>query len=227
MSELLIELFSEEIPAGSQKSAAVFLRDQISNSFESLGIGGFTSEFFFSPRRLTIVLNNLPSEVKKSAKEVRGPKTSAPEKAIEGFSRKMGLDDTSKLTKTVIKGVEYFCYIEPESSAAVTDLIPEILTNAFDKLSGFWPKTMRWSNYALRWMRPLHNIAVIFDEKVVEFDYFHLKTNNKIVAHRLLNSSTRKVLNFAEYDKFLNDNFVVYDHKRRKDKIKQRFIPRI
>lgn len=219
MSELLIELFSEEIPAGSQKSAAVFLSDQISSSFESIGISDFSSEFFFSPRRLTIVLNNFPSEVKKVAKEVRGPKTSAPEKAVEGFLRKMSLSDTSKLTKTVIKGDEYFCYIEPESSASVADLIPEILINAFDKLSGFWPKTMRWSNYALRWMRPLHNIAVIFNGNAVTFNYFHLQTNNKIVAHRLLNAATRKILNFAEYDKFLNDNFVVYDHKRRKDKI--------
>ena len=108
MSELLIELFSEEIPAGSQKSAALFLRDQISSSFETIHIHGFSSCFFFSARRLTIVFNNLPSEIKKSAKEIRGPKVSAPEKAIEGFFCKMGLEDTSTLTKTVIKGYEYY-----------------------------------------------------------------------------------------------------------------------
>ncbi|MBT4921972.1 MAG: glycine--tRNA ligase subunit beta [Rickettsiales bacterium] len=217
MTEILIELFSEEIPAGAQRSAAIFLRDQILANLKNLNIVDCEARYFFSPRRLTIVIDNLPKIVKTDAKDIRGPKTSAPTQAIEGFIRKIGLYDVSQLSKQKIKEDNYYYYIESASELSLIDLLPELLIESFNKLSNFWPKTMRWGSNTLRWMRPLHNIAVVFDGNIVPFNYFHLTSNNEILAHRLLNSAQQKVKNFAEYQDFLNKNQVVFDHQTRRE----------
>ncbi|MBT4989349.1 MAG: glycine--tRNA ligase subunit beta [Rickettsiales bacterium] len=219
MTEILIELFSEEIPAGAQRSAAIFLRDQILANLEKLNITDLQAQFYFSPRRLTIAIDGIPKTVKTKATEVRGPKISAPEQAVNGFVRKMGLADVAQLSKRKIKNDSYYCYIEPESKLSLLELLPDLLIESFNKLSSFWPKTMRWGEYQLRWMRPLHNIAVIFGGDIVKFNYFHLSSNNSIFAHRLLNSAKKKVKNFAEYKQFLNNNHVVFDHQVRRDLI--------
>ncbi|MBL6785781.1 MAG: glycine--tRNA ligase subunit beta [Rickettsiales bacterium] len=224
MTELLIELFSEEIPAGTQKAAAQFLQNQISSSFSKFNIKDFQSQFYFSPRRITILFNDLPKSIVNEGKEIRGPKVSAPDTALNGFLNKLGLSDKSDLAVKELKGDEYWFYNEQSSEKSLNVLLPNILTECFNKLSNFWPKTMRWGSYNLKWLRPLHNIAVIFDKKIVEFDYFHLTTNNEIFAHRLLNSASKKIKSFAEYQAFLEKNKVVFDQQVRKNIIHESLI---
>ena len=216
MSELLIELFSEEIPASQQKFAAELFQQQIVSQLKNQNLE-CDSKYFHSPRRIIFFAENLPKYAITPKKEIRGPKVSAKAQAIEGFIKKSGLKTQDQLIVKLINKEEYYFFEKPEEKIAISQLLPQIITDALDKLSNGWNKTMRWSNYKLRWIRPLHNIAVIYDGKNIQFDYYHLTTNNQIYSHRFIGKESEKVTSFKQYQEFLNKNYVIFDQNQRKN----------
>lgn len=213
MSELLLELFSEEIPATMQQKAAVGYGEIFAKYFQEQTISFASIKSYVGPRRLTIQVTGIAAYISASKKEVKGPKTSAPENAIHGFCHSNGISK-DLLSRQEIKGVEYFVYEQMIAEQQTKDILQKTL---MDPISTYvWPKSMFWGDYQIKWVRPLRNIMCIFDGQTLDFKYGHLVANNKSFGHRFMSPEPFEVTNFAEYKQKLSDNFVLLDHFERK-----------
>ncbi|NBW07438.1 MAG: glycine--tRNA ligase subunit beta [Caulobacteraceae bacterium] len=210
MPQLLLELFSEEIPARMQQGAARDLERMVSEKLKAAGLSWDALNVFAGPRRLTLVIDGLPSATPDRSEELKGPRANAPEQALEGFLRKTGL---TKDQLTERDGV-FFAVIE-QKGRATADIIPETvdaIVRAFP-----WPKSMRWGSGTLRWIRPLKRILCLFDGKVVPFDIDGIQSDAITEGHRFLGKGQPIAVNdFADYRKKLEADYVlldVADHK--------------
>ena len=175
MAELLLELFSEEIPARMQARAANELARFLGDALKDAGLEFKTVRPFVTPRRLTVVIDGLPKRSPDISEEKKGPRIGAPDAAIQGFLKSAGL----KLIKQAEvqqdkKGDFYVARIERPGRATeevVAAVVPAIVA------SFPWPKSMRWGNSTLRWVRPLHSILCLFDGKVVPFEIDSIATH--------------------------------------------------
>ncbi len=213
MPDLLLELFSEEIPARMQAQAA---RD-----LERLTVGALTDRGFLfegikafaGPRRLTLAIAGLPAKQSDVREEVKGPKVDAPPAAIEGFLKKTGLTrDRLKVEKTP-KGDVYLAVIERagrETAHVLAEVIPEVM----GKLP--WPKSMRWKpGLAVRWVRPLHSILCTFDGELVPFSFAGISSGLHTKGHRFLSEGRIEARRFDDYAQKLRAGHVVLDAEER------------
>lgn len=216
MSELLLELFSEEIPALMQVSALEAYQKIFENFLSQYNIKYESIKTFCGPRRITICIQGLPTHIEAAQTEIKGPKIDAPENAIEGFcqSNKITKD---QLTISRIKDVEYYLFIQKTEAREISSLFSESLSELISAYT--WPKSMYWGKSEFKWIRPLRNILCLFNGQVVEFNYAHLSSNNQTYGRRFTkNSNTGPLLevsNFADYQQKLYDNFVILDHNTR------------
>ena len=218
MAQLLLELFSEEIPAKIQLKTIESLKNSIAEKLKAEEVDYKSIEGYVTPRRLAIVISDLPEKQEESSQERRGPRVDAPEKAIEGFVKSCGIakDDLEK--RETPKGDFYFAVIT-KKGRNVSELLQEILQ---DVISNFgWPKSMRWGAHDIRWSRPLHNILCILDKKVLPVTFGHLTANDKTKGHRFLAGDEFTVTSFEDYKQKLRDNFVILDSQERKEIIKE------
>jgi glycyl-tRNA synthetase beta chain len=213
MPDLLLELFSEEIPARMQAGAA---RD-----LERLMVGALTDrgylfegiKAFAGPRRLTLAIAGLPAKQKDVREEIKGPKTDAPQVALDGFLKKTGLSkDQLKVEKTP-KGDVYMAVIERqgrETPLVLAEIIPEVMA----KLP--WPKSMRWKpGMAVRWVRPLHSILATFDGELVQFSFAGISSGTHTRGHRFLSEGKIEAKRFEDYEHKLRAAHVVLDAEER------------
>ncbi|NCW69603.1 MAG: glycine--tRNA ligase subunit beta, partial [Marivivens sp.] len=156
MPNLLIELFSEEIPARMQSKAADDLRKMVTDGLVEAGLTYAGAAAFSTPRRLTLSIDDLLAESKPVREERKGPATTAPEQAIEGFLRSTGLTIDQLEVRDQKKGQAYFAVIEKPGRKAA-EVIAEVLEQTIRNFP--WPKSMRWGAGPLRWVRPLHSIV--------------------------------------------------------------------
>lgn len=208
MAELLLELFSEEIPARMQWGAAEQLKEKATAAFKSGGVAFKSIETYVTPRRLVLVADGLPKQQEDLKIEHKGPSASAPAQAIEGFLKKTGLKLEQLEKRATDKGDVYFATIEQKGKATaeiLPALLEEIVTNFH------WPKSMRWSDHSFRWVRPLKNIAALFDGKILPLTVAHLKSNDTSYGHRFLAPDAFKVKDFAGYKAELEKRFVILD----------------
>ncbi len=192
MSELLLELLSDEIPARMQAKAREDLARMLLEALEknTLSVGAYKT--YVTPRRLTIHLTGMAAATFASEELRRGPRIDAPEKAIDGFLKSTGLSRDQLIQQDEGKGTFFFAKISTASRAAadvITDVVPAII-RAFP-----WPKSMRFGAAstnmdALRWVRPLHSILCVLDGKVVPFDVDGIVSGNSTVGHRFMTSKT-------------------------------------
>ena len=213
MAQLLIELFSEEIPARMQQGAA---RDLERMAAERLKAAGLTYEAlttFAGPRRLTLVVEGLPAATPDREEEVRGPRASAPEQALEGFLRKTGLARTDLTERD-----GFFHAVIRQPGQQTPDLIADMVEQI---IRGFpWPKSMRWGDGTLRWVRPLKRILALFDGKVVPFEVDGIPAEAITEGHRFLGSARPlAVRDFDDYRRRLETDFVLLDVADRKLRI--------
>ncbi|HEX6860119.1 MAG TPA: glycine--tRNA ligase subunit beta [Caulobacteraceae bacterium] len=213
MPELLIELLSEEIPARMQAQAG---RDLERMARERLGAAGLAAtglKTFAGPRRLTLVADGLPAAQGDRREELKGPKTSAPEQALEGFLRKTGL---TKDQLTERDGV-WFAVIEKKgrpTSEIVAEMVEEIVR------SFPWPKSMTWGTGRLRWVRPLRRILCVFDREIVPFEIDGIASGDLSEGHRFMGSGKPfRARDFTEYEDALAGHYVVLDVEDRKQRI--------
>lgn len=231
MPDLLLELFSEEIPARMQRKAAGDFKKMITDGLVEAGLIYEAATAYWTPRRLTLDIRGLTVRSKDVHEDVKGPSVTAPEQAIAGFLRKAGLTDVSQahVHSDPKKGDFYVAHLTKPGRAAeeiIAELVPQTIRN-FP-----WPKSMRWGAAsskpgALRWVRPLQSILCTFGPEteetvVVEFEVDGIKSGNVTYGHRFLSDGQAiKVRRFDDYVEKLEKAFVVLDAERRKEIISQ------
>jgi len=213
MPDLLLELFSEEIPARMQAGAA---RD-----LERLMVGALTDrgylfegiKAFAGPRRLTLAIAGLPAKQNDVREELKGPKTDAPQAALDGFLKKTGLTkDQLKVEKTP-KGDVYMAVIAREGRET-PHVLAEIIPDVMAKLP--WPKSMRWKpGLAVRWVRPLHSILCTFDGELVPFSFAGVSSGMHTRGHRFLSEGKIEARRFDDYAQKLKAAHVVLEAEER------------
>ncbi|GAA5540121.1 glycine--tRNA ligase subunit beta [Ochrobactrum soli] len=231
MPDLLLELFSEEIPARMQRKAAGDLKKMITDGLVEAGLTYEAATAYWTPRRLTLDIRGLTVRSKDVHEDIKGPSVTAPEQAIQGFLRKAGLTDVAQahVHSDPKKGDFYVAHLTKPGRPAeeiVAELVPQTIRN-FP-----WPKSMRWGAAsakpgALRWVRPLQSILCTFGPEteetvVIEFDVDGIKSGNLTYGHRFLSDGQAiKVRRFDDYVEKLEKAFVVLDAERRKEMISQ------
>ena len=221
MPNLLIELFSEEIPARMQARAAQDLKKLVTTGLVEAGLtyGGAAS--FATPRRLTLAVEGLLAASPTLREERKGPRVDAPEQAIDGFLRGAGLTRDQLEIRDEKKGQVYFATIEKPGRAA-PEIVAEVLENAVRNFP--WPKSMRWGSGSLRWVRPLHTILCILtneagEAEVVALDIDGIQAGNTTEGHRFLGDGRFAVSSFDDYAAKLKRHFVLLDASARADTI--------
>ena len=222
MPDLLIELFSEEIPARMQARAAEDLKKRMTDGLVEAGLTYAGAAAFSTPRRLTLALEGLLAESPTLREERKGPKVGAPDKAIEGFLRGAGLTRDQLEERDTPKGAVYFALIEKPGRPAA-EIIAEVLETTIRNFP--WPKSMRWGAGSLRWVRPLHSILCqLSDEngsEVVPLEIDGINAGTVTQGHRFMAPGEISVNGFEDYAAKLKRANVVLDPVERQEAIWQ------
>ncbi|MEM5519979.1 glycine--tRNA ligase subunit beta [Sulfitobacter sp. AS59] len=220
MPDLLIELFSEEIPARMQARAADDLKKLVTNGLVEAGLTYASAAAFSTPRRLTLTIEGMLDASPSITEERKGPKADAPEKAIEGFLRGAGLTRDQLEERETSKGNILFAMIKKPGRPAA-EIVAEVLETTIRTFP--WPKSMRWGTGSLRWVRPLHSILCILTAEdgaqVVPMNVDGIEAGATTRGHRFLAPDTITVSNFDDYAAKLKRAFVVLDPAERRDAI--------
>ena len=213
MPQLLIELFSEEIPARMQEQAARDLERMARERLAAQGLLPEALKTFAGPRRLTLVAEGLPLAQGDRHEERKGPRVGSPDQAMAGFLRSTGLT----MDQLVEKDGVWFAHIHKAgrpTSEIVAEMVDEIVR-------GFpWPKSMTWGRGTLRWVRPLKHILCLFDGEQVRFNIDEVESVDFTRGHRFMGSGQSfKVKDFDSYAEKLEKHFVILNPEERKAKI--------
>lgn len=203
MADLILELFSEEIPARMQAKAESDLGTALEKALGEAGLNWSKLETASGPRRLTVFMDGLTERSADVKEERKGPKVGAPDKAVEGFLRGAGLSDISQaeVRSDPKKGDFYVAVIETPGRDA-TDIIAEAVPAI---IRGFhWPKSMRWGTGDLRWVRPLQRIVCVLDGKVVPFEVDGISSGDETEGHRVHGRGPFKITSRKDYESQLS-----------------------
>jgi glycyl-tRNA synthetase beta chain len=219
MPDLLLELFSEEIPARMQAKAAEDLKKLVTDRLVDAGLVYEAARAFVTPRRLALAVESVPVRQPDLKEEKKGPRVGAPERAIEGFLKSAGLAsiDEAKIHKDPKRGDFYVALIDRPGRAAI-EVIAEIIPDVVRVFP--WPKSMRWGSGSLSWVRPLHSIVATFgpqteEPDVVPFAVDGIAAGNVTHGHRFMAPASFAVRRFEDYRDKLEKAKVVLDQGRR------------
>ncbi|GKY87231.1 glycine--tRNA ligase subunit beta [Sinisalibacter aestuarii] len=221
MADLLIELFSEEIPARMQARAGEDLKKLVTDGLVEAGLTYSAAAAFTTPRRLTLAIEGLPAMSPDTREERKGPRTDAPEKALEGFLRSTGLTKDQLEARPDKKGDVWFAVIAHKGRPAA-GIVAEVLEGAVRTFP--WPKSMRWGAGSLRWVRPLHSVLCILTDEhgasVVPLEIDGLKAGDTTQGHRFMAPGDIRVSSFEDYAARLKAAYVVLDPAERAETIR-------
>ncbi|MEM6650285.1 MAG: glycine--tRNA ligase subunit beta [Pseudomonadota bacterium] len=217
MPDLLLELFSEEIPARMQRRAAQDLDRLVGERLKAAGYQPSAAKAFATPRRLTLVVTGLPPAQADRSEERKGPRVGAPEKAVEGFLKSAGLTslDQAEIREDK-KGSFYMAVIHEKgrlTAEVIADIIPDVIQN-FP-----WPKSMRWGDGELKWVRPLHRILCTYDTEIVPLTVAGLQSGDITEGHRFMAPGEIQVRSFEPYAEALGRAHVMLDPDEREERI--------
>src|SRR5258706_1429570 len=229
MAELLLELFSEEIPARMQARAAADLKRLVGDELGRANLAFGSASAFVTPRRLALVVEGLPLQQPDVTEERKGPRVGSPDKAIEGFLRSAGIASLDECEqRDTGKGVFWFA-VAKRSGKPARDILQSIIHRTI--LEFPWPKSMRWSDNDVRWVRPLQNVLAIFEGSPLNFSFDlraldtrkgkpnELALNATSQGHRFLAPAAFTVSGFADYRDKLRAAKVVLDPQERRAEI--------
>jgi glycyl-tRNA synthetase beta chain len=228
MPDLLLELFSEEIPARMQARAAEDLRKAVTDRLVAAGLLYEGAKSFVTPRRLALSVHGVPVRQPDLREEKKGPRVGAPDNAIAGFLKAAGLKSISEAKVQPDKKGDFYVAVMEKPGRAAIDVIGEILP---DIIKGFpWPKSMRWGAASaapgsLTWVRPLHSVVATFgpeteEPDIVPFEVGGIAAGNITRGHRFLAPQEFTVRRFDDYLQKLGNAKVVLDAERRRDIIR-------
>ena len=220
MAELLLELYSEEIPPQLQIGARNQLKQFFEKSFEEESVEYKEISIFSSPTRLTLVVKGIAEKIKAESKEIKGPKVGSPDQILHGFMKAKNVSQNNLVEKETEKGKFYFIKTESKN-ILVEELLILMLPKALTSIS--WKKSMRWSDYNLMWGRPLRSIFALFNGKKINFQFDHLESSDQIIIEQDLVLINKKVKNYKEYHSLLKSNNIVLDHNEREKIILKKF----
>ena len=221
---LLLELFSEEIPARMQVDSEKQLENLFTSSLSSRGINYEICFTYSGPRHLSLIVNNIELIQQDKKIEVRGPRVGSNEKALNGFLKSQNINISDTTIKN-IKNAEFYFFSYIEKGKQLFEVLPDIIEEVLKKF--VWPKSQRWSDTTFKWARPLRNILLLLNDKVVEgkFDLGNdsfLNFNNYTFGHR--HNNKKIIINsISEYESLLKKNHVLLDREKRKHKILEGF----
>ncbi|WP_172299970.1 glycine--tRNA ligase subunit beta [Pseudoruegeria sp. HB172150] len=220
MPDLLIELFSEEIPARMQSRAAEDLKRLVTDGLVEAGLTYGHAGSFSTPRRLVLTVEGLLGESPTLREERKGPRVDAPDKALEGFLRSTGLTKDQLDVRDEKKGQVYFAVIERPGRPAA-EIVAEVLEAAIRNFP--WPKSMRWGAGSLRWVRPLHSIICLLTDEtgasVVPMEVDGIRAGDTTEGHRFMGSGRFSVTSFEDYEAKLKRSHVILRADERVDHI--------
>jgi len=221
MPDLLLELFSEEIPARFQRRAAEDLKRLVTDAIVEAGLLYEGARAFVTPRRLALTIAGIPVRSPDLKEEKKGPRVGAPQAAIDGFLKSAGLTsiDQAKVVSDPKKGDSYVAIVEKKGAPAAT-LLAIILTAVIESFP--WPKSMQWGQGGLTWVRPIRAITATFgtdtdEPEVIPFRVGDVIASQTTYGHRFLAPTAIKVRRFDDYATALERAKVVLDIDRRKD----------
>jgi len=218
MPEFLLELFCEEIPARMQERAASDLKRLVADALKAEGLQIGQASAYVTPRRLCLVIEDVPEGSAAVSEERKGPRVGAPEKALMGFLRGAGLSsiDEAQVVSDPKKGDFYVAKIEKPGKSA-TDIIAAVVPEVCAKFP--WPKSMRWGVSDFVWVRPLQSVLCLFDGKPVAFSVAGIEASNVTRGHRFHGGAPITVTSFEDYGTQLQARKVLLPTSERADEI--------
>lgn len=219
MSELLLELFSEEIPARMQARAAEDLQRLMTDKLHEAGLHFTLARTYVTPRRLTLVIEELPAAQPDVREERKGPRVGSPQAAVDGFLKSAGLKSVKECEeRDTGKGVFYFATIE-KKGRPTAEVLPSIVTECIQQMP--WPKSMRFASLTQRWVRPLHHVLAVFDGAALAGAVpmggtTKLAFTSRTQGHRFLSPAEISVANSSDYLVKLKSAKVIPDPKERR-----------
>ncbi len=217
--ELLLELLSEEIPAGMQSRAIAALTGLLRNKLVAAEIPAARVRGFVTPRRLAVIAEGIPSTQPDRIEERRGPRVGAPRPAIDGFLRVAGVVSIDQCEiRDTGRGEFYFAIVQRPGRPAA-EILPDLVTAAIAELP--WSKSMRYPASSLRWIRPLISVVCLFEGEVLPLPLDLIAVGRVTRGHRFLSSGEICVSNAGEYFERLSEAHVVLDQDRRKETIRE------
>jgi glycyl-tRNA synthetase beta chain len=240
MSDFLLELRSEEIPARMQAGARAELEKLFRREMDAAGVEAGEITVWSTPRRLALIARGLPEATEAVVHELKGPPVNAPERAIDGFCRKAGVD-RAELEVREVNGREVYFLVTEKPGRQIIEVLENAITPIIWDFS--WPKSMRWgaesvSTSSIRWVRPLSGILAILDDKYLKLNpYKHIAYGSmdgdidvyttgadlydwQTVGHRFHSDGKITVRSVDEYKETLRTAFVIVDHEERQDLIR-------
>ncbi len=222
MSDFLLELRSEEIPARMQAGARAELEKLFRREMDAAGVHAGEVTIWSTPRRLALIARGLPLATEAVSEELKGPPVGAPDQAVDGFCRKAGVDKADLETREV-KGRETYFAVKNVPGRATADLLAEAIPAIIRDFS--WPKSMRWggasiSTESLRWVRPLSGIVALLGDEVVDCEVHGVTSGAVTLGHRFHHSGDITIGNADDYAMKLRAGHVIVDHEERQDLIR-------
>lgn len=220
MAELLLELFSEEIPARMQARAAEDLKRLVTEKLTTQGLAFAEAHAFATPRRLALVVKGLPQKTTDVSEEKKGPRVGSPDQAIQGFLRGAGLASLDQCEKRTVGKAEFWFAVTKKQGAESASMLPGLVNEAIAALP--WPKSMRFADATFRWVRPLQSILAVFDGEILIGKLPRggtlppLAFDDGTQGHRFLCPQPFKARRFGEYRRRLKVANVVLDREERK-----------
>jgi glycyl-tRNA synthetase beta chain len=217
--ELLLELLSEEIPAGMQRRAIAELTGLLRDKLAAAEIPAAIMRGYVTPRRLTVIAERIPAAQPDRTEERRGPRAGAPRPAVEGFLRATGIGSIEQCeVRDTGRGEFYFATINRPGRPAA-EVLPDLVRAAIFELP--WPKSMRYPASSLRWVRPLRSVVCLFDGEVLALPLEGVMVGRVTRGHRFLSPGEICVGDAGEYQDRLRRAHVLLDQDRRKEKIRE------
>ena len=220
MAEFFLELFSEEIPAKLQRNLREKMLEEFQNFFSSKSINSKKNFSLSTPNRMIIVFEGLDKQIKISSEEIRGPKTNAPEQALEGFLRTNRIEEKDLFKRNTEKG-EFYFFKSKAKTLNTQDLLIEFIPKLLENYQ--WKKSMRWGEFDLIWGRPLKSILSVFDNKTINFEFHHIASSNSTFIDKDFEDKKKIFNNFKSYEKFFKKNQVIINQNIRKKIISKEF----
>ncbi|WP_333795547.1 glycine--tRNA ligase subunit beta [Hyphomicrobium sp.] len=219
MAELLLELFSEEIPARMQARAAEDLKRLVTEGLGAAGLAIGAAQGFATPRRLALKIEDMAAHSPAVSDERKGPRVGAPEQAVAGFLKAAGLAslDEAEIVRDEKKGDYYVARTEKPGRPAA-EIVADVVTGVLAKFP--WPKSMRWGAGTFQWIRPLRSIVCLIDGEVVPLEAAGVVASNATRGHRFHGNDLFEVSGFADYADKLAAHAVMLSAAERADEIK-------